>query len=270
MKEEISILDKFLSNELEEDLDLEYNDEFGNDLDHSSNLVFNHLLRDQINDNYQADLIVKNYLFLLNNKFEYLKVKYNGDEEFISLLNNAWKELLLNLLEKFQDKFDIDFSEQYLSNLENIGTRNLDTLMNGFYEFTIIDKLENVIRFIVRYISDNRQEFANEYKASMENRKNVSLASLKKTFKFNDAIILYFLNEIVTEILSSEIPFKDFISIIELENEGDINNAIVKNLITEDDTNFFKSLTEVYIDKTDFFDHLLEKVRIRIVEIFKN
>jgi len=268
---EISMIDKILGNELEGSLAPETSIlQQGYDPGHSLYLLYNNILKDQIEadpTDQTIDLPINDVLDLIKQKIKFLKMKEDFSEQEINDIEGVWRSILEEILNKFQEKFDFDFSEKYHSPANVISTKSLEKFIFALYHFLVIQHVENSVTFITKIIFANKKELAKIHKKKLIDRRNLSLASLKATFKFfDDVVIVFFLNDIIKEILEEEIIFKNFINTLEEENEGEISMLILKEIIDEDNEAFVKNYLSFINKDEGIFYSIASRVRMALIE----
>lgn len=265
------MIDKILGNELEGSLAPETSIlQQGYDPGHSLYLLYNNILKDQIEaepTDQTIDLPLNDILELIQSKIKLLKAKGDFDEQEINDIEGVWRSILSVITTKFEEKFSFNFSEKYHSPMENVSVDRLERFVFSLYHFLVLQRIENVCTFITKAIFLNKKELAKTNKKRLVDRKNLSLSSLKATFKFfDDVVIMYFLNDIIKTILEEEVTFNDFIQIIEEENEGEVSILALKQLIDEDNTEFVSRYISFVNDDNGIFYQIASRVRMLLIE----
>ena len=222
-----------------------------------NNLILNSITNkvsyeDFINDNKQ------NYLSLLNKKIEFMINK--SEEETQNEIRTAYSEVLFTILEKLEETFGFSFDENTGVAKESLSYGDLVQYTLALYDFLVMKRYNNVVEYLYRTIFYDRKSLSEELKNNIDNKKNFSFITLKKVFKINDALVVYFIREIVEELIKMDVKFSEFIENIDIEDSGEISTAIAKKIIFEDNTNIV-SETFGIMDDIDLKSSIISEIR---------
>jgi hypothetical protein len=249
LEDERSIIDKILQNNEDNLEDSEDSPEISNN-SQSISLLYKNGLLEQINDNKITPNKIQSrkidFLKNISEKILLLKVKKEEDTETIKEIDNYFRSLLCDLLERLENLFEFDNTERGIPSLTDEILSELELKVRCLYQFLIIERIDNISSFLSNRIINNKKEFINLFKSKLDSKKNISLASLKNTLKnYDDMIIIFFIEDIIEMIVSQELTFSELINALEEEYGDEISIIIVKNIVDEDNTLFVKKYLEI-------------------------
>lgn len=184
-------------------------------------------LRKQIGEEDARTYGKVNYLEIFNDKFNYIVLNYNSNQEIMNKLNLLRDEFYSTVLEEIQDKFGFKLKfKDILLKEEFYG------IIDCLYSFFIIEIGENLKNFFVNYIRKEYKNILRNFRNQI-NFKDLYFSLLKKKYNKENSIILYSINKIPTII---EIQFiEDFIDLIIKDDEDEYNNFIINKLFNTEE-----------------------------------
>ena len=194
----------------------------------TSEIIFSNI-EDQIEKVYQrieerentSDLLIP-----INDKYNFLKTKYEKYEEFISELDELMIEKMNEILHMIENKFhfSISFSDIVLNN-------DLISFIHNIYTFFIVNLEEKLVSLQNKYIEDNIDQFKKENK--IKTKTDLFYKYLVSTIDPNYINVIFNINENMQSIQTSGMLAEDII-------EGMINSDLFLK------ENFF--IQKIFID----------------------
>jgi hypothetical protein len=211
-------------------------------------------------------------------------------EDKLSSLVNTLDNLKKNITDPDSKKIVQDFLDDMLRNVvssieKNLGTENSNSFnlikdlketefrdfSMALYEFFIVNRQENIERYLLNKIILNYKELTQVYKEQID-RKDIVAKSDKKKFKNSPSfIIANKLDDIIRDIVTSE-EEDEFLELVVKDNEDEWCNAIIMD---EFDTIFVPKLRKFYfgdildISGEDSFREISLELYREVTEHFK-
>jgi len=229
------------------------------------NLILNNITDKISYEEFISNSTSKNYLLMLNKKIEFL-ISKSDSEETKNEIKSAYTEVLYSVIEKLEEVFNFQFEESTGYEKSSLDYDDLVQHTVALYDFLIINRFKNIIEYLFRVIFYDRKNYSANLKKKVIDKKNFTFISLKKILKIDDVIVIYFLREIIREIINDGVKFKDFMDQIEIENNGEISNTIARRLIYEDNEGVVSSLFKS-IEDPDIFSCIVTNVRNKLIEV---
>lgn len=184
-------------------------------------------LRKQISEEETRTYGKVNYLEIFNDKFNYIVLNYNNNQEIMNKINLLREEFYNATLEEIQDKFGFKFTfKDILLKEEFYG------IIDCLYNFFIIEIGDNLKNFLINYIKKETKNIIRSFRNQI-NSKDLYFSLLKKKYNKENSIILYSINKIPNII---EIQFiEDFIDLIVKDDEDEYNNFIINKLFNTEE-----------------------------------
>jgi hypothetical protein len=154
-------------------------------------------LQEQIS---KGDLLSRSpfdYLEVLEARYAYLSRQYADRPELPSRLSSARAGVLQRALSAIEKKLDLHSG----LSADAIGLDNYAYYVRRIYYFFVLQHRENAISYLVGFAFANRTELASEYKLGTD-RKDLEMAALKRSVSFDDAIVLFNLEDVASIIES--------------------------------------------------------------------
>jgi hypothetical protein len=201
-------------------------DSFEEDLDNENSSLFltmtDKLVIDAFKEQFEnRSFIIKqtNLISLLDEKFKYLKNKYQPEQDNrvqINKLNKKENELYYLILDLFKEKLDISYNDLLYG--ESMEIDELKYLVSELYTFNIINYLENLKYLVLNYINENLTTIVERYKDTL-NKKDLDFSLNKKKIGINNFILIKNLKKIINEII---------------QEMNISNNRIIENIVNYD------------------------------------
>lgn len=184
-------------------------------------------LRKQISEEETRTYGKVNYLEIFNDKFNYIVLNYNNNQEIMNKINSLRDEFYSTTLEEIQDRFGFKLTFKDILLKEE-----LYGIIDCLYNFFIIEIGENLKNFFVNYIRKESKNILRSFRNQI-NSKDLYFSLLKKKYNKDNSIILYSINKIPNII---EIQFiEDFIDLIIKDDEDEYNNFMMNKLFNTEE-----------------------------------
>ena len=244
--------------------------------------IIQHNLEEQLSKKILVEINPINYIDLYMDRYHRLTIdeKVNDDRFIIDTIESIFKFIEEKMKEKFlidvgKDVEDYIFDE-YIEDISNL------------YEFFFIRYYSNLIDFIFHRLIEHKNVFKKHYKGLQKTEAEtynmtddlLYKADYKSFKQPDDAILFFYLDEIIESIRDADIDILDFIrKIIELDPDESVNSYIEELIITNygDGVSFdgtkdaYKALMKVLYNR-DIFTNISSAVREKLRKYveFKN
>ena len=235
----------------------------------SFEFLFKNFIKDQITFYLTRNTITdkpKNYLREIKNKVDFI-IEYNPmDTERIENVKKAYSELLLQAYEIMENVYEISNNGE-VDDIEDLPLKELEEVVMAFYTFIVISRYDNLVEFLSNYIFQNRKSLLENYTvpSSASSMKNLSISGYKKTYKdFNDAYLIYILDQIILDILSTyEVSNEVFQEYLE-ERAGLYFNAIYFRITEPKDPTLIAQCMKFFVDNKFALTQLTYDVKVKL------
>lgn len=177
-------------------------------------------------------------LYNFNERYHYILVFYGNDERILKNIKELKKKIYLKILDKLCNKFD--FTTELNNEDISADSTNLYLYTDAFYNFFILNYRENIIDFFTNYLFENAETLIENYKNTIENKNDLMIKSLKKSFHNSIyAYLLYLTETIILDYINNDILVEDLIKDFTDMDEYEYNKAIIRLIFLKNKYNTY-------------------------------
>lgn len=204
----------------------------------------------------------RNYVELYLEKYKYLCMVYNDDDEMLSDLEENKNIFLSNIVDKIASTFSFEIDEDEINN----------KVARTLYNFFVMNYAENLQEFFLNFINKNKKSLLNEIKNSKTKTRDVTtIAAKAKYYNINDAMIINNISTILMKLIPNYPLGNDFIDYILDYDDCVVNNKLSKfikeGIITFDET--YEAFLTPFIDRHDNFSTVISNITMELAKQIK-
>lgn len=194
------------------------------------------LITININEAFESKDIIQpniNYIDILHDKYkEALTVEECSFDK--KIINGIVFRVTRNFLDKLSENFGVELANTIDEDGLIIDIDEYLDKLSALYEFFICRRSENIIDYLIRKIFKNKEELFENYKNKLTPKDTADLfygINKKKYKSANDAAFIYFIDDIISDIVSiSTDAYELFKYIAEIDIYELVNNKIYSML----------------------------------------
>lgn len=182
------------------------------------NYVFDEFIIESISSQIDEEEMLKhkfNYLQEVIIKYNYVKILFRNNSEFIALLEECRGDFYGKLYQIIENKFHFNLDEDIDHTL----------ITPAIYEFFIINLYENLILFVINFINHNKKPITQYLSDNLDKKSADVIASMKKHSK-EDALIICRMADIFEQIVNQNLTLNEFIQIV-IEDDNKFSTHII-------------------------------------------
>jgi len=244
-------------------------DATGSEVGHSMASMCRHFIAPQLTSALApatASAAQQDYLKGVAARVAVLEAQLEEDSEDMAVLRTAYQEILMEIVERLEEQFHFDCSERGGPSLEAFDWDRVRRVAEALYNFFVVKRVENALLYIKSAVLAGRRDFARDYRAKLENRRNLSMSGLKAQLKnFDDVIVCFFLGEIISDICTTRTDLSDFTGVLAHLLGGEIALEEVRDLLDPENSRVVERYLHPLVETPEMLQFTLARAQILIM-----